>query len=93
VDKKLKFDTRRSGLGYGRKMIEEAPFELRNGEPLNLKIYIDRSVIEVYANDRQAIARMVYPTLGGRGVSIFAKGGTVKVKNINTWELSPANPY
>jgi beta-fructofuranosidase len=93
VDKKLKFDTRRSGLGYGRKMIEEAPFELRKGEPLNLKRYIDRSVIEVYANDRQAIARMVYPTLGGKGVSIFAKGGTVKVKNINGWELSPANPY
>jgi beta-fructofuranosidase len=93
ADKKLKFDTRKSGLGFGRKMIEEAPFELRKGEPLNLKIYIDRSIIEVYANDRQAIARMVYPTLGGRGVSIFAKGGAVKVKNINTWELSPANPY
>lgn len=93
VDKKLKLDTRRSGLSYGRKMIEEAPFELKKGEPLVLKIYIDKSIIEVFANDRQAIARMVYPTLGGRGLSIFSKGGEAKVKTMNTWELAPANPY
>ncbi len=93
VEKKLKFDTRNAGLGYGRKMVEEAPFELKKGEPLVLRVFIDRSVIEVFANDRQAIARMVYPTLGGRGVSIFSKGGDAKVKNLTAWELSPANPY
>ena len=93
VEKKLKFDTRKSGLSFGRKIIEEAPFELKKGEPLVLKIFIDRSIIEVFANDRQAIGRVVYPTLGGRGVSIFSNGGEAKIKTMNAWELSPSNPY
>ena len=93
VEKKLKFDTRKSGLAFGRKIIEEAPFDLKNDEPLVLKIFIDKSVVEVFANDRQAIARMVYPTLGGRGVSVFSKDGQANVMNITSWELCAANPY
>jgi beta-fructofuranosidase len=92
-EKKLKFDTRKSGLSFGRKMIEEAPFELKDGEPLVLRIFIDKSIIEVYANDRQAIGRMVYPTLGGRGISLFSEGGDITAKSIRSWEMSPSNPY
>lgn len=92
-DSKLKFDTRKSGLSFGRKIIEEAPLELTPGEPLTLRIFIDRSIIEVFANDRQAIARMVYPTLGGRGISLFSNGGNAVVKSFKFWELSPSNPY
>jgi beta-fructofuranosidase len=92
-DGKLKFDTRKSGLAYGRKIIEEAPLDLKRGEPLVLRIFIDKSVAEVYANDRQAIARMIYPTLGGHEISLFSEGGATKVKSIRAWELSPSNPY
>ena len=93
-DKKLKFDSRKSGLtNYGRKIIEEAPLELKNNEPLVLRVFIDRSIIEVFANDRQSIARMVYPTLGGRGITLFSNGDVSDVKTIKTWELSPSNPY
>ena len=92
-DQKLKFDTRKSGLAYGRKIIEEAPLALLKDEPLVLRIFIDKSIIEVFANDRQAIGRMVYPTLGGKGITLFSQGGSIDVKNIKVWELSPANPY
>ena len=90
---KLKFDTRKSGLGFGRKIIEEAPLELLKGEPLVLRFFVDKSIVEVYANNKQAIARMVYPTLGGTGVSLFSEGGNIEVKSIKEWELSPSNPY
>lgn len=93
VKKKLKFDTRKSGLSFGRKMIEEAPFELKDGEPLTLRIFIDKSIVEVFANDRQAIGRMVYPTLGGRGISLFSNDGNIIAKSFKIWELSPSNPY
>lgn len=93
TDKKLKVDTRKSGLSYGRKIIEEAPLELKKGEPLVLRIFMDKSIVEVFANDRQAIARMVYPTLGGKSLSLFSKGGDVKIKTLKAWELNPANPY
>jgi beta-fructofuranosidase len=89
----LKVDTRRSGRGFGRKMVEEAPLEVGEGETLTLSIFIDRSIIEVYANDRQAIARRFYPTLGGKGISIFSNGGDVVVDSFRTWEIMPSNPY
>ncbi len=92
-EKKLKFDTRKSGLSFGRKIIEEAPLELKSDEPLVLRIYIDKSIIEVFANDRQAIGRMVYPTLNGRGISLFSVGGDAIMKSLISWELSPSNPY
>ncbi len=90
---KLKFDTRKSGLEFGRKIIEEAPFELKNGEPLILRIFVDKSIVEVFANDKQAIARMVYPTLGGKGISLFSEGANIEVKSVKVWELSSCNPY
>lgn len=94
AEKKLKFDTRNSGLGdFGRKIIEEAPFELKNDEPLILRIFVDRSIVEVFANDRQAIARMVYPTLRGTGVSLFSEGGNMKARSVKSWKLAPSNPY
>lgn len=92
-DQKLKMDTRKSGLDFGRKIIEEAPLELKAGELLILRIFIDRSIVEVYANNRQAIARRVYPTLGGTGISTFSKGGDVTFSTIKSWEMMPSNPY
>lgn len=92
-DHKLKFDTGKSGLTFGRKITEEAPLELKSEEPLVLRIFIDKSVVEVFANDKQAIARMIYPTLGGHGITLFSEGGDMVVKNLRAWELTPSNPY
>jgi len=89
----LKLDTRKSGIDFGRKIVEEAPLILNEGESLRLNIFIDRSIIEVYANDRQAITRRIYPTLGGTGISIFSTGDDVVADSITTWEIMPSNPY
>ena len=40
---------------------EVAPFKLREGEPLRLRVFIDKSVVEVFANGRQCLALRVYP--------------------------------
>jgi len=92
-EQKLKIDTRKSGLSFGRKTIEEAPLQLKKGEGLRLRIYIDKSIVEVFANDRQAIARTIYPTLSGRGIKLFSSGGSVNANKVRSWELSPSNPF
>jgi len=38
--------------------------------------------IEVFANDRQAIARMIYPTLGGKRISLFSEKGNTEAKSL-----------
>lgn len=92
-EKKLKCDATNSSIDLGRRNIEAAPFQLKKGEPLVLRVFVDKGIVEVYANDRQAIARSIYPKLAGTGVKLFAKGGDVKVLSVKGWELTPSNPY
>ena len=80
-EKSLKIDTEKSSLGEGKKSVESAPFELKKGEPLQLRVFVDKSVVEVFANNRQGVMRRIYPTNSeSKNVLLFAKGGEVKVK-------------
>lgn len=91
--KELVFDSTHSG-GAGRKIIERAPFELAAGEPLRLRVFVDNSVVEVFANDRQAIGRRVYPVHpDSEGIKIFSQNGTTRVRALKAWEMAPSNPY
>jgi beta-fructofuranosidase len=94
VDKKeLVFDSTRSGK-EGRKVVERAPFALKPGEPLKLRVFVDKSVVEVFANDRQAIGRRVYPTRSDSlGLVLFASGGSARFKFVKAWDMMPSNPY
>jgi len=94
TDKKLKIDTRKSSLGQGSKKIEAGPFELESNEPLKLRVYVDKSVVEVFANDRQAVMRRIYPTRkDSLNVILFAKGGSATVRTLESWDMIPSNPY
>ncbi|MBR5311992.1 MAG: glycoside hydrolase family 32 protein [Clostridia bacterium] len=87
---KLVMDTTDSGT-EGRRIREEAPFALASGEPLVLDIFADKSVVEVFANQRQAICRRVYPTAeDATGVKVI--GGRHLIK-ADAWEMMPSNPY
>lgn len=89
----LVFDSTRSG-NEGRKAVERAPLALQPGEPLRLRVFVDKSVVEVYANQRQAICRRVYPTRPDSvGIALFANGGTADARQVTAWDLAPSNPY
>lgn len=94
TDKKIKIDTTKSSLGEGPKSIEGGPFELRVDEILNLNIFVDKSVVEVFANNRQAVMRRVYPTReDSKNVLLFSNGGDTKILSIKAWDMAPSNPY
>ncbi|MDG2127721.1 MAG: GH32 C-terminal domain-containing protein [Fuerstiella sp.] len=60
----------------------------RGGQPLRLRVFVDRSVVEVFVNERQYLAMRVYP---GRedsiGVSLRAQGQDAMLKKLNSWQL------
>ena len=60
----------------------------RGDETLKLRVFIDRSVVEVFANERQYLAMRVYP---GRkdslGVSLLARGQDAVMKRLNVWQM------
>ena len=67
---------------------EVAPFKLREGEPLRLRVFIDKSVVEVFVNGRQCLALRVYP---GRedsiGVSVRAQGSDATLRSLDAWQM------
>ena len=94
AERKLKIDTRKSSLGEGPKSVEGGPLELKPGEPVRLRVFVDKSVVEVFANNRQAVMRRIYPTRkDSLGVALFSKGGATKVPTLQVWDIMPSNPY
>ena len=91
TQKKLVFDSTASGP-LGRTVVEKAPFNHLENERLSLRVFIDNSVVEIFANDRQVITRRVYPERDDSDhVSLFCKGGTAAFTDIETWEMMPSN--
>ena len=69
---------------------QEGPFELAPGEPLTLRIFLDRSILEVFANRRQCVTQRIYPTrTDSMGVSLFARGGAARFNSLHAWNLAP----
>lgn len=70
---------------------ETAPVYLAPEENLNLRVFIDRSVVEVFANDRQCLTVRVYP---GRpdsvGVSLRAQGAEAALCRFDAWSMGSA---
>ncbi|WP_225000229.1 glycoside hydrolase family 32 protein [Cesiribacter sp. SM1] len=67
---------------------ETAPFQLNPGETVKLRIFIDKSVVEVFVNGKQCVAMRVYP---GRddslGVSIQSRGRDAELKSLDAWQM------
>lgn len=93
-EKKLKIDTNKSSLTDKVKTVEGGPFELTEGELLTLRVFVDKSIVEVFANDRQAVMRRIYPSRSDSvGIKLFARGGNCRLPLLEAWEIMPSNPH
>jgi len=69
---------------------QEAPFELKAGEPLRLRIFVDRTILEVFANDRQCMTQRIYPARPDSvGVSLFSRDGKAAFTSVRAWDMAP----
>ena len=68
---------------------ETAPVYLDPKEPINLRVFVDRSVVEVFVNDKQCVAVRVYPDReDSLGVSIRAQGKDAMLKSLDAWQMN-----
>ncbi len=71
-----------------------AELPLEENEMVNLHIFIDRSVMEIFINNRLCLTHSIYPSReDSRQVKIFSMGGSIEVPVIYAWEMFPSNPY
>ena len=67
---------------------ETAPFFLEADEDLELRVFIDRSVVEVFVNGKQCVALRVYPDREDSvGVSFRSQGLDGELKSLDAWGL------
>ena len=72
---------------------EVGPLDVGDGDPIKLRIFIDRSIIEVFANDRQCLTLRVYPDRDdSTGISLFARGGNASFTSIEAWHMDSVWP-
>jgi hypothetical protein len=72
----------------------EAPFsvaDLPPGEDVQLRIFVDKYLVEVFANDRQAMVASFADYRGKAALSGFTVGEPTTIKTLETWKLEPTN--
>jgi beta-fructofuranosidase len=67
---------------------ETAPVFIGPDEPLKLRVFIDKSVVEVFVNGRQCVALRVYPGLEESvGVSLLSQGQDCELLSLDAWQM------
>ena len=81
-------------LAYPQNTTRQIVPYLYDGDGLDLHIFIDRSVIEIFVNSDVVLVQRVYPTRDdSRQFRVFARDGSVTVTNIVKWEMDASNPW
>jgi sucrose-6-phosphate hydrolase SacC (GH32 family) len=64
------------------------PLHLSGGETVRQRIFVDRSIVEVFANERSCATARIYPTReDSLGISLFAHGGRARLISLDAWEM------
>jgi len=67
---------------------ETAPLSLKGSANLQLRVFIDRSVVEVFVNGKQCVAMRVYPSRPDSvGVSMRSQGKGAVLKSLDAWQM------
>ena len=67
---------------------EQGPVRLAEDEALDLRVFVDRSVVEVFANGALALSLRVYPGReDSRGVSLQSRGRGARISRLDVWRM------
>jgi fructan beta-fructosidase len=64
------------------------PLKLLEGGRIKLHVFVDRSSVEVFANDGETVlTELVFPDLSSGVVRVYAEGGAAKLISLDGWQL------
>jgi beta-fructofuranosidase len=65
-----------------------APLKLAPGAPLELRLFLDGSIVEVFVNGSAAGSARIYPTRADSdSLALISTGGTTPVASVDVWQL------
>lgn len=71
----------------GTKLKLDAP---PRDEPIRLRIFLDRSVLEVYTPDGRVVTKVIPAKAGDVGIEVFSTGGSATFTNAKVWPMGSA---
>ena len=82
------FDTASRAFGVDGPALKNDPQQpyLNPGEDVQMHIFLDRSIVEVYVNGSAQTAR-TFPDPNALGLVIFSEGGEAKLKSLDIWKM------
>lgn len=84
----IELDTTRSGKRGMRRVPDTQAFYLPPDGPLKIRIFCDRSVIDVFVNDRVALSARVSPASGKNNqISVTSYGDSILLKKLEGWQI------
>ncbi len=93
VKQQMFVDRTRSGaVGFSNQFSAKhaAPLAAR-GRKVRLHIFVDRSSVEVFGNDGEAVnTDRIFPQLASQGMELFAEGGRATLGSLEIWKLKSA---
>ncbi|MHC4725570.1 MAG: GH32 C-terminal domain-containing protein [Planctomycetota bacterium] len=77
--------------GANRETLEikniKPPFKLTEDEDLTLRVFIDKNLVEVFANDRQAAAVAHSDIRDNPNIIFFTKDAPLKIEKVEAWKM------
>ena len=67
------------------------PAYLVPGKPVELRVFLDRSLLEIFVNG-QTGSGVFRADAGGTGVDLFSVGGEARLVSLEAWEMRPVWP-
>lgn len=88
--KEVFVDRTRSGMvSFSPEFSGRHAGSVRQSEKLKLRIFLDRSSVEVFANDGEAVLTdRIYPSPGSDGIELYSYGVGGSVQSLHIWKLS-----
>lgn len=92
----IAYDTANSRLLMNRELagtgdggVSEAPLTMMDNGQVKLHIYVDRSSVELFANDGvRTITNRIYPDPANISVKLFSNNADVRLQSLDVWELT-----
>ncbi|WP_394743147.1 glycoside hydrolase family 32 protein [Natronococcus roseus] len=74
----------------GQEDATSMPLEPREDGTIELRILVDRSSVEIFANDGQRVmTNQIFPDWSSTGLSLFAERGAARLKEMRVYDLAP----
>ena len=87
---RVRIDRRSSSLSADAQLdVHDGPLALEEGERLRFHLFMDRSVLELFANERTCLASRIYPSRADSvEIDLHARGGSVTLRSLDIWTMA-----